>query len=100
MKFKKEGWLRDAIATPRGFANAKGEIIKGVKLSPREIVEFNGWEDLIPEDCKPEVAVEEVVAVEVVEKDCTACDCESCDGVDCDCDCHSKKTKKKKAWFK
>ena len=38
MRFKKQGWLKDAVATPRGFAHPRtGEILKRVGLEPEEI---------------------------------------------------------------
>lgn len=88
MKFKKVGWLKNAVATPRGFRHPKtGEMLKTVRLSPSDIVEWNGWEDRIPKECKVVVedVVEDVVVVEEKE-----CDCETCDGLDCDCDCHKE----------
>lgn len=90
MKFKKHGWLSKAIATPRGLCcPKKGTLLKRWKMTPSEIVEWNGWEDKVPAECKveePKVEVKEEVEVEVVEKE--MCDCKTCDGVDCDCDCH------------
>ena len=92
--WKERGFLKGATATPFGFVSAKGEMLKRVRLTPREIMDFNDWgDDMIPKDCeahkpakKVEVKVEEAVAVEVTEEELPCCDCEDC-GPDCDCDC-------------
>ena len=38
------GWLNKAIATPRGYVSAKGEMLKRKKLTPEEIAAHNGTE--------------------------------------------------------
>lgn len=91
---KKQKWLRDAVATPAGYVSKNGEMLKRIRLSPAYIVEWNGWEDRVPADCKvdapvvKEVKIEESVGVTTKEVDMTKCDCEHCEDPDCDCDCH------------
>ena len=35
------GWLKDAIATPRGFISKKGELIKAQRMTAEQCDEFN-----------------------------------------------------------
>jgi hypothetical protein len=35
------GWLKDAIATPRGFIGKKGELLKAQRMTAQECDEFN-----------------------------------------------------------
>lgn len=35
------GWLRDAIATPRGFISKKGELLKAVRMTAAQCDEHN-----------------------------------------------------------
>ena len=35
------GWLRDAIATPRGFISKKGELLKAQRMTAQQCDEFN-----------------------------------------------------------
>lgn len=39
---KKPGYLKDAIATERGYVSPKGELLKAAKLSAEAIAEWNG----------------------------------------------------------
>jgi hypothetical protein len=62
MRFKKQGWLKDAVATPRGFAHPRtGEILKRVGLEPEEIAEWNDEELklVVKEQVKVEEELEE-----------------------------------------
>jgi hypothetical protein len=38
----KPSWLKDAIATPRGYVSKSGELLKRQSLTPEQIAEFNG----------------------------------------------------------
>jgi hypothetical protein len=35
------GWLKDAIATPRGFISKKGELLKAVRMTAKQCDDFN-----------------------------------------------------------
>lgn len=64
MIFKKQGWLKNAKATPRGFVHARtGEMLKRVGLSEADIAEWNG--EAAPKHVV--VEIEETVETEVVE---------------------------------
>ena len=39
---KKPGYLKNTIATPKGYVSPKGELLKAAKLSPEAIAEWNG----------------------------------------------------------
>lgn len=38
----KPSWLKDAIATPRGFVSKSGELLKARRMTQAMIDEFNG----------------------------------------------------------
>lgn len=58
----KPSWLKDAIATPRGFVNKSGELLKARRMTQAQIDEFNGAK------AAPTPHVEEVVEVAAVEE--------------------------------
>lgn len=58
----KPSWLKDAIATPRGFVNKSGELLKARRMTQAQIDEFNGAK------AAPAPHVEEVVEVAAVEE--------------------------------
>jgi hypothetical protein len=86
MEKRRPGWLKNAVATPRGYETPRGELLKAVQLNPIQIAEWNGTEvnvvtdkpvilgqvaDVIIEDdviIKDEVVEEPVVAEVVVEE--------------------------------
>lgn len=67
------GWLKDAIATPRGFIGKKGELLKAQRMTAQECDEFNNRVREEPKTIKldistpvPTVSVEPTV--EIVEE--------------------------------
>ena len=42
MAVKKPTWLRDAVAKPTGYYTKNGIRLKGARLSPEQIAEWNG----------------------------------------------------------
>lgn len=60
----KPSWLKDAIATPRGFVNKSGELLKARRMTQAQIDEFNGAKAAPA----PAPHVEEVVEVAAVEE--------------------------------
>jgi hypothetical protein len=70
------GWLRDAIATPRGFISKKGELLKAVRMTAAQCDEHNNRKKEEPKTISldlstavPTVASEPVVEVEFVVED-------------------------------
>lgn len=66
------GWLRDAIATPRGFISKKGELLKAVRMTAAQCDEFNNRKKAEPKQVNvdmstPVPTVSEEPEVEVVE---------------------------------
>ena len=51
------GWLNKAIATPKGYVSAKGEMLKRKKLTPEEIAAHNGTEATEKEEVATAVEV-------------------------------------------
>lgn len=67
------GWLKDAIATPRGFISKKGELLKAQRMTAAQCDEFNNRKKAEPKVINldlstpvPTVSVEP--QVEVVEE--------------------------------
>lgn len=60
---KKPGWLRNAVATAKGYVSEKGEILKRKNLTQAEIDEWNGKKAK-----KAEAPVEEAAAEEAPKK--------------------------------
>lgn len=56
---KKPSFLKDAIATPKGYVNSKGELLKAAKLTQDQIDAFNGVEE-IKEVIEPKKTLEEI----------------------------------------
>ena len=70
------GWLKDAIATPRGFISKKGELLKAQRMTAQQCDEFNHRNKPEPKTITldlstpvPTVASEPVVEVEVEVED-------------------------------
>lgn len=68
------GWLKDAIATPRGFIGKKGELLKAQRMTAQECDEFNNRVREEPKTIKldistpvPTVSIEPTV--EIVEEE-------------------------------
>ena len=66
------GWLKDAIATPRGFISKKGELLKAQRMTAQQCDEFNNRKKEEPKTIKLDLstAIPTVVSepeVEVVE---------------------------------
>ena len=68
------GWLKDAIATPRGFIGKKGELLKAQRMTAQECDEFNNRVREEPKTIKldistpvPTISVEPTV--EIVEEE-------------------------------
>ena len=67
------GWLKDAIATPRGFISTKGELLKAVRMTAKQCDDFNNRKKEKPKTIEldtstvvptPIVASEEATIVE------------------------------------
>jgi len=54
MTINKSGWLKDAIAKENGYFSPKGEKLKGGRLTPEQIAEWNGTEAPVVEEQEPE----------------------------------------------
>lgn len=63
MLVKKPGFLKDAIATEKGYVSPKGELLKAAKLSPEAIAEWNGT------CCQKENPIVETIEFEEVIED-------------------------------
>lgn len=68
------GWLKDAIATPRGFISKKGELIKAQRMTAEQCDEFNNRKKEEPKTITldlstPVPTVASEPAVEVVAED-------------------------------
>jgi hypothetical protein len=68
------GWLKDAIATPRGFISKKGELIKAQRMTAEQCDEFNNRKKEEPKTITldlstpvPTVASEPKVEVEMTD---------------------------------
>jgi hypothetical protein len=66
------GWLKDAIATPRGFISKKGELLKAQRMTAQQCDEFNNRKKEEPKTIKLDLStvIPTVVSepeVEVVE---------------------------------
>ena len=65
---RKIGYLKDAIATPRGFYSAKGEKLKGKKLDDDFIVAWNSNVTIVKEEpVDVDQEIEKMTKVELVE---------------------------------
>lgn len=65
---RKIGYLKDAIATPRGFYSAKGEKLKGKKLDDDFIVAWNSNVTIVKEEpVEVNQEIEKMTKVELVE---------------------------------
>lgn len=60
----KRGWLKKSVATPNGFVDSNGKMLKRRKLDEAFIAEWNGTV-AAPEPVVEEVVVEEAPEVEV-----------------------------------
>jgi hypothetical protein len=70
------GWLKDAIATPRGFISKKGELLKAQRMTAQQCDEFNHRDKPEPKTITldlstpvPTVASEPVVEVVEVKEE-------------------------------
>jgi hypothetical protein len=66
------GWLKDAIATPRGFISKKGELLKAQRMTAQQCDEFNNRKKEEPKTIKldlstPVPTIASEPEVEVVE---------------------------------
>ena len=82
-------WLKNAVATPKGFIDQNGALLKSVRLSQAQIDEFNNP----VQDPEPEAPV--VVNTDGAVKVSVDIDC--CDNPDCECepgecDCEPKES--------
>ena len=64
----KPSWLKDAIATPRGFVSKSGELLKSRRMTQAQIDEFNGTKKAAPKVEAEAPAVEETVSEKPVVK--------------------------------
>jgi hypothetical protein len=70
------GWLKDAIATPRGFISKKGELLKAQRMTAQQCDEFNNRKKEEPKTIKldlstPVPTIASEPEVEVVEDEMT-----------------------------
>lgn len=70
------GWLKDAIATPRGFISKKGELLKAQRMTAQQCDEFNNRKKEKPKTIQLDLStvIPTVVSepeVEVVEDEMT-----------------------------
>jgi len=70
------GWLKDAIATPRGFISKKGELLKAQRMTAQQCDEFNNRKKEEPKTIKLDLStvIPTVVSepeIEVVEDEMT-----------------------------
>jgi hypothetical protein len=72
---KKAGWLKDAVARPEGYFDAKGKKLKGATLSQEHCDEWNGVSkakgrtiELVIQEIAEVPEAEEEVVVEVETK--------------------------------
>ena len=65
----KPSWLKDAIATPRGFVSKSGELLKARRMTQAMIDEFNGAKAV---EAAPAPQVEEEVESDLPEAEAEA----------------------------
>lgn len=78
----KPSWLKDAIATPKGFVGKSGELLKSVRLTQSQIDEFNNTKTEEPKTITVDVSepvptVTETPTIEVEETDAELTDTHS-----------------------
>ena len=61
------GWLKDAIATPRGYIGKNGELLKAQRMTAQQCDEFNSRHKETPKTIEVNIAEPVPVVEEVIE---------------------------------